>query len=207
MSHLAHDVLSRLPDALMDSGWLVLGHAVSPELLQQLREDAAALREEGAFRNAQIGRGSRADVHTRIRGDSICWFDPAAPTPAQALWLSAMDEVMLTLNRTLFLGLVEFEAHYAVYPPSAGYARHLDRFADSDERTVSVVLYLNETWSDADGGQLRIHTGDGTVDVLPQLGTLVCFRSDSVWHEVLPSHRERWSIAGWFRRRSMSTFP
>jgi SM-20-related protein len=178
---------------------------VTSDLLEQLRNDAAALRERGDFRNAQVGRGHRADVHTRIRGDAICWFDPAAPTPAQARYFAVMAEVMQTLNRTLFLGLAEIEAHYAVYPPSAGYARHLDRFADSDERTVSAVLYLNDGWKDEDGGQLRIHTGDGFLDVLPQRGTLVLFRSDSVWHEVLPSRRERWSIAGWFRRRSMGS--
>jgi Rps23 Pro-64 3,4-dihydroxylase Tpa1-like proline 4-hydroxylase len=32
---------------------------------------------------------------------------------------------------------------------------------------------------------------------------MVVFRSDSVPHEVLVSMRERYSLTGWFRRRSL----
>lgn len=38
--------------------------------------------------------------------------------------------------------------------------------------------------------------------VLPRQGTLACFLSEDIPHEVLPPARERVSIAGWFRAGS-----
>jgi SM-20-related protein len=35
--------------------------------------------------------------------------------------------------------------------------------------------------------------------LLPTYGTLVVFLSDEFPHEVLKAHRDRYSIAGWFR--------
>jgi SM-20-related protein len=107
------------------------------------------------------------------------------------------------LNRELMLGLVECESHYAVYPPGAGYTRHLDRLRDSDARVVSAVFYLNEAWRAADGGALRLYLADGSSrDILPHAGTLLLFLSAQFEHEVLPATRERMSIACWMRQRT-----
>jgi SM-20-related protein len=48
---------------------------------------------------------------------------------------------------------------------------------------------------------LRLHLHDGPCDIKPRPGCVVLFLSDEVEHEVLPATRDRWSIAGWFRRR------
>jgi len=108
------------------------------------------------------------------------------------------------LDRELFLGLRELEAHYALYPPGARYARHRDRFRDDDARVLSAVLYLNDDWNEADGGALRLYfdTGVSTPyrDIAPHAGTLVLFLSAEFDHEVLPATRERLSVAAWFRR-------
>src|SRR2546421_26403 len=78
------------------------------------------------------------------------------------------------------------------------------RFRDDDARMLSCVLYLNDAWTAADGGALRIYLSPTDVcDVLPVGGTLVCFLSDRYEHEVLPATRERLAITGWFRRRSL----
>ncbi len=118
----------------------------------------------------------------------------------------ALDALRVALNATLFLGLVSFEAHYAIYPPGAGYRRHRDRFFDDDARVLSCVLYLNADWTAEQGGALRIYGEDGIErDILPIAGTLVCFRSERFDHEVLPSTRERLSLTGWFKRRGTQT--
>jgi SM-20-related protein len=113
-----------------------------------------------------------------------------------------MDALRVALNRRLLLGMEEFEAHFACYPPGAGYARHRDRFADDDARVLSLVAYLNADWPDDAGGALRLHLPGGIRDIAPRAGTTVLFLSDEIEHEVLPATRERWSIAGWFRRRA-----
>jgi SM-20-related protein len=40
--------------------------------------------------------------------------------------------------------------------------------------------------------------------VAPRAGTLVCFLSERIPHEVLAAHVDRISIAGWFRRNEGS---
>lgn len=118
-----------------------------------------------------------------------------------------MDGLRQAINQGLFLGLEDFECHFALYPPGAFYKRHLDRFRDDDRRMVSAVLYLNEGWQPEDGGQLRMFLdGDREHDVQPRAGTLVVFLSGDVPHEVLPAGRERLSLTGWFRRRGNDPF-
>ena len=64
------------------------------------------------------------------------------------------------------------------------------------------MLYLNDDWQASDGGELVVydeHSQEVLHRVLPSAGTLVCFLSEEFPHEVLPAHRDRMSIAGWFR--------
>lgn len=127
-----------------------------------------------------------------------------ASSEAQRACQDRFEQMRLALNRSLQLGLFEFESHFARYPAGAFYARHLDQFHDDSRRILSCVLYLNESWMAQDRGELRIYlNGDGMefVDVLPQGGRLVVFLSGRFAHEVLPATRERLSIAGWFNSR------
>jgi SM-20-related protein len=148
-----------------------------------------------------VGQGAERALRPEVRGDWIGWLEPAAGEPELAAYLARMEALRLELNRTAYLGLFDFETHFAVYPAGAGYARHSDRFARDARRTLSTVLYLNADWTEGDGGALRIHLPDGKArDVEPRGGTLVVFASE-LEHEVLPARRERFSLAGWFRRR------
>ncbi len=183
------------------------GYAIAQDFLAA--DDVAALAAEcrrlddaAKLHPAAVGRGAARRLEPALRGDRTLWLDPAAPTPAQARYWSRIAALRLALNRTLLLGLDELEAHYALYPPGARYARHRDRFRDDDARVLSSVLYLNSEWNDSDGGELRIYTGGDAqfIDVEPRGGTLVLFLSAEFDHEVLPATRERLSIAGWFRR-------
>ena len=163
------------------------------------RRDAA-----GEFHEAGVGRGSERRRLAHIRGDRIAWLDQAEVNSATRPWWDELERLRVALNGALFLGLLSFEGHYAIYPPGASYQRHRDRFRDDDERVLSCVLYLNEAWSEADGGALRIYVGGGLArDILPVGGTLVCFLSDRFEHEVLPATRERLALTGWFRRRAL----
>lgn len=189
-----------LADALRTEGYAVRHDLLDPGLLRELAADCAARNEAGALRRAGIGRGE-ATLDERVRGDSIAWLDADDPASPAAAFLARMDALRAGLNRALLLGLHELEAHYAVYPAGAGYARHRDRFRDDDARVLSLVVYLNDGWGDGDGGALRLHLSAGVRDVAPRLGTAVLFLSDEIEHEVLAARRPRMSIAGWFRRR------
>ncbi|MCU0754872.1 MAG: 2OG-Fe(II) oxygenase [Xanthomonadales bacterium] len=179
--------------ALAGPGWCVRPGWLSLIEVRALRALSLPLRPAG------VGRAhARVEART-IRGDAIAWLD--RDQPAAAALLDRFEALRQVLNETFFLGLKRIEAHLACYPPGAGYARHLDRFRDDDARVISAVLYLNEGWDPVDGGQLRLYPQDSDpLDVQPEAGTLVLFRSADLPHEVLPATRERWSVAGWFRR-------
>lgn len=189
-------------DGLAQSRYAVVHDALPPALLAALQSELAALYHAGRFYRAGIGRGQQAALNAEIRGDAICWLEP--DMPAGQAYLALMDDLRQQLNREFFLGLQEFEAHYAAYVPGSFYRRHVDRHQSSDARVVSSVFYLNRDWPLAAGGELKLYDAeDRLLLTLPPLAnTLVLFMSDDMPHEVLAANRERHSIAGWFRIRA-----
>lgn len=190
---------ARLADALRAHGACWIADWPPPPLRDALKDDLRRLQACDELAPAAVGRADGRARRDDIRADRTCWLDdPRCGEPARR-FLAHLDEVRAMLNRTLFLGLRSVEAHYAAYPAGGGYARHRDRFRDSDARVVSWVSYLNADWGDDDGGALRLWREDGDTVDLPPLGGSVYFLSE-LEHEVLPARRERLSIAGWMRR-------
>lgn len=193
-----------LADALRRDGWATVRHLVDDDLVDALAAEARAHREAQRLQPAATGR---ADGRQRggLRGDSTLWLDDAACGAASARLLAAFEALRVDMDRRLLLGLREVEAHFAHYPPGAGYSRHRDRFRSDDARVLSLVVYLNADWPDDAGGALRLHLPEGPHDIAPRLGTVAIFLSDSVEHEVLPANRARFSVAAWFRQRARSS--
>ena len=71
-------------------------------------------------------------------------------------------------------------------------------------RLLSTVVYLNDEWTAADGGELLLYRAgnQGAIArILPKPGLMALFLSDEFPHEVLSTKKPRHSIAGWFRGR------
>jgi SM-20-related protein len=204
-SPIRSDVAATIAAQLAAAPIVVVRDFLPPALIQTLAAEACARYAAGAYHAAAIGHAGGTHARRDIRSDAICWIE-APYSDAVRAYLDAMETLRTALNRELYLGLLDLECHFAVYEPGTFYQRHLDRFAADSRRTVSVVLYLNEGWRDADGGQLRIYHGDAAdaayEEIWPVGGTLVCFLSDRVYHEVLPATRQRLSLTGWLRRRA-----
>lgn len=201
-----HPLLLRIVDDLAERGWsrqdLFLPQGLTRELALECRQRAA----QGELAPAAVGRGAAQEVREGIRGDHIQWLEPGQAESCDR-YLELMDDVRQALNQGLFLGLEDFESHFAFYPPGAFYRKHVDRFRDDDKRMVSAALYLNDAWLPEYGGQLRMFFKDGTqYDVQPVGGCLVLFLSGDMPHEVLPCTRDRLSLTGWFRRRGNEPF-
>ena len=189
-------------DDLHRHGWSQQAAFLPPELTRQLAEQCVLAKRGGRMKAAGTGSGSAPGVDSAIRGDSIAWLE-AGQSGACDQYLALMEGLRQQLNRELFLGLDEYESHFALYAPGAFYRAHLDRFRDNDLRTVSVVIYLNADWLPEQGGALRLHPdGCESLDIAPEAGRMVMFLSAEMLHEVLPTQRERLSLAGWFRRRA-----
>lgn len=201
VSLLSEHHINELTDALIDQGWY-LGRDFIPEALHApLHAEVLCKVDHDALVTAGIGRGRDHHQRTDIRGDAIQWLN--RESQAQRLYLDAMAELQLALNRTLFLGLFEYEAHFSYYPTGAFYKRHLDSFRGRTNRVISTVSYLNPDWPVDGGGEMAIFSEDSPprelIRIRPEAGTFVCFLSEQVPHEVLPTRHPRASIAGWFR--------
>ena len=185
-----------IADNLAERGFCVTNDFLSQQEVLAIRSLPIVSGNISELKKAGIGKETR-QINEGIRGDYISWIDPGAAPEPIALYLERITALRQFLNEALFLGLKDFEVHIARYPAGAGYKRHLDQFHKDDHRRISVICYLNENWSESEGGQLRIYEKETITDVLPISGRLVCFRSEMLEHEVLPSTRERDSITGW----------
>jgi SM-20-related protein len=196
----------RIASALRHESCIVVDRAV-PEVVADAL--AASLRRRADdLSRAGVGRDDRYRRRPTVRGDEIAWI---VGDDAATRWLLDWAELLRReLNRQLFLGLFEYECHFASYPVGAFYATHLDAFRGETNRVVSTVLYLNPAWGASDGGELVIyHSTEESPTPLdpltvahivsPRHATLVVFLSEEFPHEVLPSSKERHSIAGWYR--------
>jgi SM-20-related protein len=201
-----HPLLLRIVDDLAANGWSQQNIFLPLDLTRALAAECRKRAAEGELAPAAVGRGPLSEVREGIRGDHIQWIEPGQADACDS-YLGLMDSLREAMNRGLFLGLEDFESHFAMYSPGAFYLRHLDRFRDDDRRMVSAVVYLNDAWLPEHGGQLRMYLDESAeYDVVPVGGCLVVFLSGEVPHEVLPATRERLSLTGWFRRRGNEPF-
>lgn len=193
--------IAGIADALERDGFALLQAPVEQMLLSGL---SARCHDDAPdrFHAAGVGRGQALQVNPAVRGDVIAWLD--AQEAVDRAWLEAMEALRLGLNEALFLGLFDYEAHYAVYGAGQGYARHSDVLRSGRPRLLTTVLWLNERWQPGDGGELCLYRPDEArpfETIAPTHGRMIVFLSDRFPHEVLPSRVPRYSVAGWFRGR------
>lgn len=194
-------------DDIEKQGWSVQPAFLPAEEALALASESQSAWTQGNFRRAGVGRGSGLAIREDIRRDHVLWLQPSSTTPLQQAYLDRLESLRNDLNRHFFLGLFDFEGHFAVYPEGAFYKAHLDRHQNTRDRLITTILYLNRDWQPDHGGELKLWTTPGSQDgpfitVEPRLGTLVTFLAGDFWHEVLPAKHTRMSITGWFRCRS-----
>jgi SM-20-related protein len=209
-------LVEEMASALRRTGYAVIDHALPTIVVRALAESFGS-RHGADFDRAGVGRSDEYRRQTTIRGDLIRWLD--GDDEATRWFLEWAEMLRLELNRQLFLGLFEYECHFASYPVGAFYQTHLDAFRGESNRVLSTVLYLNDGWEDGDGGELVIYDAVGDTDlplgalpetleveriVTPRNSRLVVFLSEEFPHEVLPARRPRFSIAGWYRVNTSS---
>lgn len=193
------DPLDRIATALRETGYIVLPAPLPPALLGSLLRHFRSI-DRARFQTAGIGRDQEHQLNQFVRTDEIFWLDKS--NPAVAAYLHWAEALRLGLNRRLFLGLFDYECHYARYDRGSYYKKHMDAFKGGTNRIVSTVLYLTPNWQPQDGGELQIYApeSDTVIEkVAPRFGQMVIFLSEEFPHEVLTSNRPRYSVTGWFR--------
>lgn len=189
-----------IAEGLRSRGYIVLPQALPAGLVNELFVHFRDL-DADQFRRAGVGTQDNYQLNTFIRTDAIAWLDNSSVV--SQYYLDWMERLRLELNRRLYLGLFDFECHYAWYPEGAFYKKHHDAFRGQTTRILSTVLYLNPAWCPEDGGELLLYAPENEDTIIerisPLYGKLVLFLSEEFPHEVLPVNRARYSVAGWFR--------
>lgn len=201
MSHAEESYLNKLADGLADQGYAEVDNFLSQQEVQAILATDDFKNGLLQFKKAGIGKSQEKQINESIRGDYIQWIDGGTTQKAVEVYLNRLRQLMEFVNRTLYLSLKDLEVHRTIYPIGSFYKRHLDQFKKDDRRKLSVICYLNTDWKESEGGQLRIYLPNGSTDIFPLAGRLVCFRSDLLEHEVLPATRERLSLTGWLLDR------
>ncbi len=195
--------LERLADTLADQDYVIIDDFLSSGEVDELVALVEHHLKQDNLNYAGVGRGEEHEIDRSVRGDLIKWLDPEAAKSAARQLLGRIHRLMKDLNRLLFLSMVDFESHLAVYPPGAFYERHLDQFRDRNFRKLSFVIYLNKNWDPCNGGELVLFTPNHEVSVVPTAGRMVLFRSDTLEHEVRITGEYRLSITGWMLDRPL----
>lgn len=198
-------LFARISRDLSAKGFSINVNALPFGLANRLYQHVSLLNDE-SFEEAAIGRDQKHMKNAFVRSQKLSWIMGDSTTGS--LWLNWADALQHYLNRHLFLGLFSFESHFARYSPGDFYKRHYDAFKGETSRVLSIVIYLNRHWLPDDGGELVLYKDDidkAGLQVTPSFATVVVFLSSEFPHEVLRSHRDRYSIAGWFSPNTTTT--
>lgn len=192
--------INKAIDSLVENGWYHQENVLSREQVLKLSQ----LCRGRTLTKASIGNGHKKVINESIRSDNISWLTDEEKEREILGYQRFADYFSKKLNEGLYLGLSEFECHFAQYPKGSFYKAHKDSFKNDDRRTITLITYLNENWQEGDGGELRLHLKDNVVDIKPYGGSIICFRSSEILHEVLMSNTERLSLTGWFLKRNFN---
>ena len=197
MNQISESSQEEIANALASRGYLILENILSSSLVDTLLRRVQSLSN---MHEAKIGRGVQRQKVESIRSDKTLWLE--GEEQSEKIYMAWMESLRGAMNQELYMGLAEYEAHFAHYEEGAFYQKHVDVLRGSNKRLLTTVFYLTPNWKEGDGGELLIYDeeGDKVLEkVPPRMGTMVIFLSDKFPHEVLPSNKDRYSIAGWFR--------
>lgn len=191
---------------ILENQYSIVDGFFSLEEVAELRQSLLTKYEEDNFKKAAIGNRVNETIEKSVRGDFILWMNEANAEPLEKHFFSKINSFVDYLNKTCFLGILQKEFHYALYPEGTFYRRHLDTFQNDDRRKLSMVCYLNdEDWKPANGGELVIYNegagGEQAINIYPFPGRMVIFESQVLEHEVKPVKTPRLSITGWLKTR------
>ena len=107
-------VVEKTTKQLEKQGYVILQDILPENLLVDLLQHLQSLDDE-KFNRAGVGRENDYHLNRFIRRDEIHWLEGSHPVTRD--YFRWIDKLRNALNRQLFLGLFEYECHYAFYPP------------------------------------------------------------------------------------------
>jgi len=142
-----------------------------------------------------------SDAELKLEGPPAMWGEATQHYFAE---LGAMGDFLSDLTGIADLSMEVVGGGYHLIPPGGYLDVHTD-FNRSPHsslyRRLNVLTYLNDGWTDDDGGYLELWDDDGlALSIAPEFGTTAIFEtSDRSWHgHPVPTNRWRRSVAAYF---------
>ena len=196
-----HSVLQRLKE----DNFCVVKNLVPLETARKMYSEVEKLHElPDNFKPGKLGKGAMNRVGSleEVRGDSVMWVDGSKEeTPFTSEVAKQMNKLALSIYHIHNISMNRISKSKIMAScydgKGASYKRHIDSITDGSLK-LTFIFYLNEKFTSQDGGCLRVHKESGSIDVVPELGKLVIFRSDKLIHEVLPTFARRFAVTIWY---------
>jgi SM-20-related protein len=192
-------IFNELIDSFIANKVGIANNFLDKTLSAHLKANLQALYAGKMLNLAGTGGKSNLTHNALVRSDVIYWLDRNHDDQHENSFFDLMDQFIAHLNETCYTGITSYEFHYTMYAPGTFYKKHIDQFKDNDSRKYSMIIYLNEDWQPADGGELCVYHADKQERISPTGGKTVFFKSGELPHEVLVTHKPRMSITGWLK--------
>jgi hypothetical protein len=185
-----------ISSSLRSDGYYTAKPILPPPVIQAMRAQSIALRNEGRFEASYSEAIGPDGAKRRFDKEGVFACEPDGgdyeTAPDLLTYMSTVITELPPLLEGCGISGAAFNAKLAVTSPGGSvYPLHVDNpegVAAGDTRKLTAIVYLNPDRGDGDGGELRLHMpGGATLDLPPEGGRLVLFWSDDVPHEVLPT--------------------
>lgn len=188
-----------LINGLLENNVGISNHFLTEDLSNHLNKNLLNYISADALQTARIGNEDKRVEDNEVRSDRILWLDKSHGNMHENAYLEIMDGFISHLNMTCYTGITDAEFHYSLFEKGSFYTKHLDQFQDNSSRKYSLVSYLNDSWKEGDGGELKVYREGVSEEISPTSGKTVFFKSNELEHEVLITAVRRMSIAGWLK--------
>lgn len=192
-------IFNQLIDSFIENKVGIAENFINPALSAHLIHNLLALHDRKQLLSAGTGNDVIVAHDKTLRSDKIHWLDRSHNNVHENDFLDLIDTFVAHLNATCYTGITGYEFHYALYEKDTFYKKHIDQFRNNELRQYSMIMYLNENWTEKDGGELCIHHTDHLQHIAPVSGKGVFFKSSELAHEVLVTNKPRMSITGWLK--------
>jgi SM-20-related protein len=192
-------IFEKLVNSFIENKVGIVENFLDESLAGHLKENLLLLFSKNKLIPAGIGNKSKLIHNTLVRSDKIYWLDREHNNKYENVFFDLMDTFVKYLNGICYAGITGYEFHYAVYEEGSFYKKHIDQFKDNKSRAYSMIIYLNENWEESHGGELCIYHANHSQIISPINRQCVFFKSSELEHEVLLSHKPRYSITGWLK--------